>query len=335
MKTLLNISTHGSDPKIFNDNWHNAQKFLLKGQFDGFELYPTMDYPLSKIPSEIVVGIHLRFFAIIESIWQEDNEKLLEIFDNLDTVRHFYGGTNKYAILDFYKKQFEQAHKFGAEYVVFHPVHCELEYVHNWNFPWTWQSTVDLSAEIINEITKDTDYDGLILFENLWWPGNFRLDSPQEIERLLDKVNYQKSGIVLDTGHVLNKNQSICNEAEGVNYILETIKNLGDLKSTIKAVHLNKSLSAEYVTETKKLKNPYKDATSFWERFSIARKHVGNIDQHEAFEKGNIRALFDILSPEYLVFEFTFRNMMEWKQKIDIQRKALKVIPITKLVQTT
>lgn len=326
MKHLLNISTHGSDLELVGENWKDAVKLLEKTGFDGYELYPVGNYPYDTIPKGIIGGVHLRFFVILEPIWNGNKERLLQIFETEENIRHFYGGLDRDAVIDCYRQQLNLAQKLGCQYVVFHPVHYELEYIYNWNPPWSWESTVDLAADVINEVIKETQYDGWILFENLWWPGNFRFDSPKEIDRLLSRVSYPKCGLVLDTGHILNKNQALKTEADGVRYILETVELLGKYKSLVKAVHLCKSLSGEYVHTSKKITDPFKQAVSFWDRFRIATEHVQCIDQHNPFEENHIQELYSKISPDVTVFEFSFKSMDEWVGKIDKQRRSLGLI---------
>jgi hypothetical protein len=106
--------------------------------------------------------------------------------------------------------------------------------------------------------------------------------------------------------------------------LVQTVRNLGAFRDLIRGVHLTRSLSADYVTQSKDVRHPYQDATTFWERFVIAHRHVTWIDQHDAFEDPGIARLFDWISPEYLVFEFTYADMAEWQAKIDRQKRAIK-----------
>ena len=323
MKRLLNISTHTSDLDIIQNNWQTAKDFATRNGFDGYELYPVGTYDCTTIPSEIIASIHLRFFVILEPMWRSNHDRLIEIFGDEETIEHFYGGPNKQVIIDAYRKQLALAQQLGCGYVVFHVSQSELEYIYNWQFPWTWQETVELSAEIVNEFTRDTPYKGEILFENLWWPGGLRLDSPDEVTYLLERVKYPRCGLVLDTGHVLNKNQNIRSEPQGIDYLIETVRGLGELRNLIKAVHLTRSLSADYVVQSRRQPNPLEGTKNFWDRFILAHKHVIQIDQHDAFEDPGIARLFDWISPKYVVFEFTYRDMAEWQAKITRQKKAL------------
>ncbi len=323
MKRLLNISTHENDMQVIDHDWSKARSFLEANHFDGYELYPITGYPFDTIPPELILGLHMSFFVIYEPLWRGQRDRLLEIFDDEETLRHYYGGVDRDALITTYRDQLALAEHFGCEYVVFHVSQCDLETVFDWTAPCTWEETIDLFAEIVNAFTAGTSYRGRLLFENLWWPGSLRLDSPAEIERLMEKVTYPNAGIVLDTGHVLNKNQAIRSEAEGIVYLLETVKHLGSLRELIQGVHLTRSLSADYVNRTRDIREPYREAHTFWERFIIAHQHVRQIDQHDPFEDPAIRQLFDLIDPEFLVFEFGYSTLDVWQQKIDRQRRAL------------
>lgn len=323
MKTLLNISSYGMDLEIVGPGWSWGRKIVEENGFDGFELYPVPGYDFKKIPKDLITGIHLRFFVILAPMWNEDRQRLLEIFDDEETIRHFYGGLTRQAIIDYYRSQLALAQEFGAEYVVFHAAHCELDYVYQWNFPWNWQYIVDMSADIINAVTEETNYDGWILYENLWWPGSFTLNSPEEIARLLNRTRYEKCGIILDTGHLLNQNANIKTEKQGIDYILKRLNQLGDACASVKGLHLSRSLSGAYIRESRRIKEPYAGASGFWERLSVARRHVLKIDQHDAFEDQAIQKIFDYIHPEFTVFEFLFNNREIWMDKVNRQKKAV------------
>ncbi len=323
MRFLLNISTHAQDLSLAGKDWRDASSLLQETGFDGFELYPVGDYDFDAIPKELIGGIHLRFFVMLKQIWHNDTNGLLDIFGDEETVRQYYGGHDRQCVIDYYKKQLDLAVAFDCPYVVFHPVHYELDYVFNWRPPWCWEETVDLSAEVINEVVRDSNYRGWILFENLWWPGNFRLDDRREIDRLFERLDYGKSGIVLDTGHLLNKNQSLEDEEQAITYLFKEVDRLGESRELIKAVHLCKSLSGEYVRESMQRSNPFGNAVSFRDRFAVAARHVRRIDIHDAFDHPSIAGLYDKIEPETTVFEFSFRSRKEWVDKIYRQQRAL------------
>lgn len=323
MKKLLNFSTHPGEPEMFGDDWAEVASFLYSQQFDGFELYPVGNYPFEKIPARLIEAIHLRFFVFIREIWHEDTTGLLKLFDNWQNVEHFYGGRNREAMINAYVDQFNLAQRLGCSYVVFHPVHCDLNHVYDWKFPYHWRETLDLCSELLNESLKRSEYTGLLLFENLWWPGSFRLDDVREYWYLLERVNYDRCGIVLDTAHLLNAQGGFASEEEEVAYLLEKVESFGDLRQEIRTVHLTSSLSGEYITKTRDNSDNIPVYDDFWQRFDQARQHVSQIDPHLPFSQPAIGKLFDLVEPESVVFEFTFLGLNAWQEKIRIQKNAL------------
>jgi sugar phosphate isomerase/epimerase len=309
---------------LFDNDWRQAEAFLDHWGFDGFELYPVGDYSCERIPARIVTGLHLRFFIILAPLWRNDRRRLLEIFGDWQTVEQFYGGRDAEWITACYRRQLDLAQRLGCAYVVFHPVHCELEYIYDWRFPWPVHETLDLCAEVVNAAAAGTAYDGLILFENLWWPGSFRLDSPEEYHYLLQRIDYPRCGIALDTGHLLNKNPALKDERQAADYLLRCIDDLGDTARHIHTVHLTKSLSGEYIRSSQTLVDPCTGAKTFWQRLDQARRHVARIDRHEAFETLAVAAVLEKIDPAHVVFEFTFDGKAQWEQKISTQKNALR-----------
>lgn len=323
MKRLLNISTHGSDLDAIEDDWHVARQFVSRFGFDGFEVYPVDGYPLERVPSDLVVGVHLRFFVFLDALWHGKTEELRALFGDLETARMFYGRLDREAVVDAYRQQFRWAREVDAEYAVFHAGQADFRGLADWDFSWTWQSTVDLTAEIVNQATAGAVFEFPILFENLWWPGGLRLDHPEEIERLLSRVSYSNTGVALDTGHVLNKNLSLRDEAQGIEYLLQTVRDLGALRKQIRAIHLSRSLSGDYVRRSRAEGFRVPAQGSFRDRFIAARRHVSRIDEHEAFENPAIAKLFELVEPEFLVHEFTYGDRDQWCAKIERQNAAL------------
>ncbi|KIX13197.1 TIM barrel protein [Dethiosulfatarculus sandiegensis] len=321
MKKLLNLSTYKPHLDLVGPDWGLARELLADYAFQGLEVYPVPGHDMDRIPSELALGLHLRFFVFLNAICSSDSKTLEQTFGDLDTARHYYGGLEYEDLLSVYQEQLAWGKRAKVEYAVFHASQADLDHLVDWRFPWTWQVTIDLSALITNTLVKRTQPDYPILFENLWWPGGLRLDHPAEVERLFEKLDFNNAGLVLDTGHVLNKNQELTDESQAIDYLLQTVKNLGELKKTIKAVHLTKSLSGEYVRRVRK--RGVDLAGDFWQKLGKAHIHVSEIDQHDAFAHPGICRLFDLIEPEFVVFEFSFTDESTWRGKIETQLKAL------------
>jgi hypothetical protein len=321
MKFLLNISTHPGDQAIIRHDWDNARGLLLAEGFDGYELYPVGTHAWETIPTGLMLGMHLRFYPILKPLWVEDTRRLMEIFGDKQTVSAFYGGPDRDALVENYRWQLSLAHDLGCAYVVFHLAQSEFDYIYDWQFPWNWRETIDLCAELLNSVLINSPFHGLLLLENLWWPGSFRALDPEEIFYALSHISYPNTGMVLDTGHLLNTNQDLVTEAQGIEFLVDSIRLLGEARQAIRGVHLTKSLSSEYVKHTRMLPPPVDGA--FWDRYHQAIRHVTRIDEHDPFEDLSITRLFDLIDPDYVTYEFTYASREEWRDKIHRQRKAM------------
>lgn len=324
LRKLLNFSTHPGEPELFGDDWTAIEAFLHQWQFDGLELLPVGDYAFEKIPTRLIQGVHLRFFVFLREIWEGNTKSLLNIFGGWENVEYFFGGRTKDAIVTAYAQQFELAKQLGAEYVVFHPVHCDLAHIYDWKFPYHWRETLDLCSEVLNESLAQSNYNGLLLFENLWWPGSFRLEDIREYDYLRNRVNYERCGIVLDTAHLLSSCGGFDDEKTAIAHLLKKVDAMGELRREIRTVHLNCSLSGSYIKQSKAGTSPLVETDSFWQKFDLARKHVSQIDPHDPFTHPDIARLFDRIEPDNVVFEFTFNNLDVWQDKIRKQKNALQ-----------
>jgi sugar phosphate isomerase/epimerase len=325
IKRLLNFSTHGGDLRIFSDDWEAARRFLTRWGFDGFELYPVGDYPWERIPRDLIESLHLRFFVILRQGWEQQPTELQRVFGDRTGAARFYGGHDtRTAIRESYRRQFELARELGCETVVFHPAHCELEYIYDWDFPWDWRQTLDLCAEVLNESLAGSSWRGTLLLENLWWPGSFRLARPQlEYTYLKERLEHQDIGIVLDTGHLLNRDGGFTDERSAITWLLEEIAAWPEaLRREIRALHLTASLSRDYIRASR-----HRSAAAtgnFAQRLNAARRHVKQIDRHDPFTDPAIGRLFELLEPRQVVFEFSFRDRAEWEAKIGLQKRSCK-----------
>jgi len=329
MQFTLNISTHPGDQAIIGNDWNEAQRLLKAEGFDGYELYPVGEHAWEKIPAGLILGMHLRFYPILRPFWIEDSRRLLEIFGNKETIATFYGGLKPESLVANYRKQLSLAQQLGCSYAVFHLAQCEFDYMHSWHFPWEWRDTIDLCAELLNAALEGSCFTGVLLLENLWWPGSFRAIHPDEIDYALSRISYQNTGIVLDTGHLLNTNQSIDTESQGIQFLIDSMRSLGEMRRAIRGVHLTRSLSSEYVTQTRTSPAPHLAEGTFWDRYHQAIHHVNQIDQHDPFEDPAITNFFETIEPDYVTYEFSYKSREEWLDKIRRQRKAMAGVHCT------
>lgn len=322
MLKLINFSTYESDTERFNNCHNKMLDFLQKYNLDGFEIIQYRKWEESIIPQNMIKGLHMRYYPIWLDFWNSNEKQLIRQFGTINKIKEYYGGTSRQVIINCFKNELLFAKAMKAEYVVFHVSHVELEDTFTYNFKYTDEEVINATIEIINEVFTD-DINIKLLFENLWWPGLTLLDN-NITNKLLNEVKYKNKGIMLDTAHLINTNYNLKNEKEAINYILEKIENLGELKQYIKGIHLNFSLSGQYVS--KKIKDSRKGILNLniENMYPLVYEHISNIDWHKPFTECAVSKIIDAIKPEYVVYEFITRSLEELEEFIQIQDRSIK-----------
>jgi hypothetical protein len=319
---LINLSTYECDMDRFHGNSSEITSFLGKHNIDGVELLNSLAWDENIIPSSIVLGVHLKYYPTWLDFWNNNESELLRQFVSIEEVKNCFGGTTRECIIDHYRKEIKQADKIGAQYVVFHVAHVQVAHSYTYEFTYTDEEIIDATSELINEVFNGLNTNTKLLFENLWVPG-LTLLSKDMLLRLLQKVQYSNKGIMLDTGHLMNTNFDLTNEKEGIQYILDTVNNLGELKKFIKGIHLNCSLSGKYVKE--QLQENRKSKLQFNEMKENVLFHIMKIDMHKPFSDVYTKKLINLIEPEYVIYEFITRSLEELDDYIAIQNKTLQI----------
>lgn len=319
MIKAINLSTYQYDMKRYNNSYKNVNKFLEDNNINAIELFGLQSYNESLIPKDKIIGAHLMHYPVWLDFWNEDEDGLFEEFRNIEDIINYYGKLDKKIIIDKYREEIKIAEKLNAEYAVFHVSNVRTKDCFNYEFTYTDKEVLDATIEIVNEIFKGLDTNITILFENLWWPG-LKMTDPELVRYFIENIEYSNKGIMLDTGHLLNTNLDINNEEEGIDYLIETVNNLGDMKDYIKGIHLSKSLSGKYVKEQIK---KYKNTDDYSEVNDDTIYHILNIDEHKPFTNNKINNLIEMINPKFLVYEFITTSLDELSDFIKTQDKAL------------
>lgn len=314
MKKLLNISDFPND----DENLRMMEKYQKKYNFDGFEI---IKFDLEKDSSKLkdkIIGYHMRFFPMWLDIYLGKYNMIKEKFS--DKMDRFYwcGGDTKEDVITYYKKDLQRAKELGVEYVVFHACYVDDDGSLIYQFPYTDKEVLEGVVSLINDVFKNEDFQFTLLLENLWWAG-LKLNSKSEMKFLLNKIEYKNIGFILDTSHMLNTNFNLKNLDEGIDYIIENIDKMEELKKYIYGVHLSWSLSGDYVS-----KMIEKHRKSQEEREKAKKKiyeYVGQIDYHYPFEDNRIMKVLNKLSLKWLVYEFLYYNDEELEEKVIKQEK--------------
>lgn len=319
MKRMINITDSSSDIERYRDG-RDAFDLARKFGCDGLELMHLAGGKEDFFLPESVVGVHLRFFSDWLDLWRGDMEALRAEYDTLAQAEEVFGGLDRSHILEPLREDLERAKRLGAEYVVFHVSNVRDSEVFTYQFSHTDEEVIDASTELINELLDGKDYTFYFLMENLWWPG-LTMTRPEMTRRLLDQIHYPRKGIMLDTGHLMHTNLELQTEEEAIEYILEKIKEHGELSSYIRGIHLNQSLTGDYVKKLLEKKDEI--PKTYRERLQACYEHVFQIDKHLPFTTTEVQRIIKKIQPEYLTYELITRDRREHERKLKIAAGTL------------
>lgn len=306
MKTLLHFINDirtTAEYESASDLLSSYRKFGV----DGLEIIRSgVDSPL--VLPEMVIGYHLPFYANWMDFWMGNTEGLTREFGAASVWESFYHGKDKQALVSLYQNEMDYADKIGAEYAVFHVSNVTTREGFSHQFSYTDEQVADAAAELINQAFGGRKYGVYLFLENLFWPG-LTYQNPRIAARLLERINYHKTALLLDTGHLMCTNPSLKNQSEACAYIHQTLDGLGSLAKEIRGVHLHQSITGEYVRWASR--NQPVLASDFWERFEQAYQHILRIDSHKPMTDPGTPALIRRIEPQYVTYEFTSSGRRE------------------------
>ena len=306
MKFQMNFTTSYDDAIRFTSA-DDLQHFYMEHGCTGLEVMP-LGYSTKEAPDvylsaeecplirpDMVTGIH----CCCSGDWVKRNRPEL--------IRH-------------YRKDLNYAVRMGAEYVVFHVVQVDDEEGLTYKTKHTDREVIEEAADFINELLDGQQYSFWFLMENLWWPGLTFLH-PEDTQALLDRVHYEKKGFMLDTGHCLHTNLDLKTQEEGVEYLHEMLDAHESMISYIKGLHLQQSLTGEYVKQW--LQSPREFPEDPMERFCKVYEHIFQIDRHEPFTAKGVEELVRRIDPLYVTYEDITRSREELSAYLQAGRLRL------------
>lgn len=319
MKHVVNMVSENEWLKEYKDR-ADMNSFIKECKCDGAEVIRGGDDNTGIYCSENVVGVHLYFYPSWLDFWNMNIDGLKKHFGSREIWENYYRATNHEEFLKPYQDDMDYAEAMGAEYAVFHINDVSNEEVLTYEWEHANREVIVAAAEIINELTLGRNYHFKLLLENLFTPG-MTLLNPNETELMLNLVNYENKGIVMDTGHLMCAPQNITEEEQGIDFVLQTVKNHGELAKYIKALHLHQSTTGNFVADLK-TRNiiPEKDFYALWaQSYNI----ILNIDQHRPFTSPRVQEILELVEPEFVCHEISAQNRADKLEKVLVQMKAL------------
>lgn len=321
MKKLINLANFGPTLDKFNNEHEDLEKFLKNHQIDGVEL---MLYEEDiKVNKDIVHGLHLRTWSYWMDFWKSNNEGLLHNLITKNNIFDMYNGSDYRSLVDWYKKEFEIAKSLNTRYMVMHIADMDIHDIYTGKYRYSDEEIVDASIDLINAVFTE-DSDTLLLFENMWGPG-LRFDKPDLMERIFEKVHYKNKGFLFDLSHYSLSKDNIFSLDNLKSSVGNTLKDMGDLKNLIYGMHISScSLgnSVHKMRESFDYKSPILSA-SLEERYIHNLNTVGTLDSHKPFEHEIINEIIDLVSPEFVVYEFLSQCKETLSDWIKVQNSFL------------
>ena len=316
MIELVNLSNTAGDLQYLLDGSLANLDILLKlHKLQGVEIMFAEPWDELFPPQRLIGGVHLRFWPNWLDFWRNDRKMLQRAFSDESHIIREFGCLEKASWLELFHQNIRDAIRCGAPYLVFHVTNMRPWELGTRSFEATDEEVVTAAIELINLFVAEIPDTTALLFENLWWAG-FTLHSNKLTERLLSQVNHRNCGIMLDTGHLMITDSHLRTERDSIQFVLDTIDNMGNLADYIKGVHLHKSLSGMYAEKCKA-------AGITFDSMEKALSYTLDIDQHQPFTDPGVRKILSVIRPEYLVHEFVPSDFADWHKKITVQRQAL------------
>ena len=316
MLELVNLSNYRSDNALIDSSADGLQMFLRQNHLDGVEMLLYEPWNEAMHPAGFIHGVHLRFWANWLDFWLGNQLELKTQFESQAALKAYYGGVTRQEWLEVYRQNILSALETKPKYLVFHISQARPKELFSWQFHYESECVIANVIQVLNELVDSIPADVTLLLENLWWPGLTLCDKAL-VGKLMREVNHPNLGIMLDTGHLMNTNQQLRTEREGIAYILHSIESLGEDKKWIRGIHLHHSLSGDYVGKMRG--NPTARELSP----GMIMEHVLKIDQHLPFSVPEAQEIIQAVQPEYLVHEFMQVSKADWQMKLNTQRHAL------------
>lgn len=296
MKQLMNITTYEDDLGRYRDR-ADLEAFYCSFGLDGLELMEGQPDRRGLLTAENVVGAHLRYDSAWMDFWLGNLDRLTAEFGSLEAAYAHFGGSTRQALVGKFQNNLNFFIPYQPEYLVLHVSDCTMAESMLRNYHYTGSQVIDAAAQLVNGL--EIPGQPWLLFENLWYPGLNMLE-PELIPRLLEQVQYPKTGVMLDVGHLLHTNPDLKTDDQAVDYIHRVLDRYDDL-SFIRGIHLHESLSGPVIRRCMESWRPTEG--TYQQRMWEVMGHIFEIDTHQPFRSPRIREILERIQPDYLVWE--------------------------------
>lgn len=317
MKHLFNYACIAEYENELVQKGLTLQQFVQKIGMDGIEQFVYTTEPPVKSYGDISYGVHLLYWPTFMDFWLRKTKRLRSSFHNNDERNEYYNDAlGREEWLGVIRKNIVAALSQNPEYLVWHVSDANHEEIFTWQFNYSDREVCAANADVFNLVADEIPETTTVLFENLWWPG-LRLTDTRTVKFFFEHIKHKNSGIMLDTGHLMNTNLKLKDEEQAVDYVCEVVDKLGSYAELIKGVHLNCTLCGDYMrsTQYKLIANP-----------TIAQvyAHISKIDESRPFTTKAAKKILQRINPLYVNHEFVYKDLDDLAAKVERQRMCLE-----------
>ena len=272
--------------------------FFARHGLDGLEFTLYEDWNPVQFPSAWIHGVHLRFWLDWLDFWYGNRAALTAAYGSEAAWQASFGRTREEWIA-FWRRHVREAVRTGARYVVFHVSQARTSELYHRRHAYGSAEVIEATLELVNMVMN-------VL--------------PELADHLLSGTHHQRTGLLLDTGHLMNTSTNLATEDEAVRYVRRVVRGLGGLRTSIYGMHLHRSLSGAFVRRRMaEVEREDLQPRGFSEVFD----YISHVDEHQPFRTAAVQALVEDVQPKFLVHEFIQDSMEDWEQKVHVQRHAL------------
>ncbi len=284
-------------------SWEALGKQVRALGLDGLEVIADPDDLAADVPLHLVTGYHLTFYPDWVDFWRQDEKALLRKFRSWEEVEKIYRGRRSEDLMAQFREDLALAQKLKAPYLVFHVSDVSLEEGYTYRWLHSDKEVLDAAIDFANELLRGVEPGFEFLVENQWWPG-FTFTEPEKTAYLLERIDYPRVGVMLDTGHLMNTNRQIKTQKQGIAYILDMLDRHGSLAERVRGLHFHQSLSGGYCRHNLGSLPP-DFPEEYFAAFAVSYGHIQHIDRHRPWTEPLCAAIIDRVGPEYLTHELS------------------------------
>ncbi len=317
MKHLFNYCAIDWYENELQQSGITLQQIAEKMGVDGIEQFIYTLEPCDAAYKDLTVGVHLNYWPYWMDFWLKKAKRLKQQFRNIrERNKYFKDAMSCDEWLAVIRRNIAAALEQKPEYLVWHVAEANNEEIFTFAFNYSDREVLTAAADVFNAVSDEIPAEIPVLFENLWWPG-LRLTDARNVKYFFERINRKNAGIMLDTGHLMNTNTKLKNEADGAEYICRIFDKLGEQAALVKGVHLSCSLSGGYQRGLTHQLPEKIDVETIW-------RHITNIDQHKPFRTKAAKQILDCIQPQYVVHEVGYDSLKDLQEQLPIQMEACK-----------